>query len=96
MNTKFHPYTIYNETFKKFLDYSWIVKCVIPQARKSAKRVGYHKFQSTPISCSLKFMPLTYTTTYENLEWDNFPIFFYLITISGLTEYYVIIDRFLT
>ncbi len=96
MNTKFHPYTIYKENFNKFSDYCWVVKCVIPQARKSAKRVGYHKFQSTPISCSLKFTPLTYTTTYGNLEWDDFPIFFNPITISGLTEYYVILDHFLT
>jgi hypothetical protein len=76
MNTKFHPYTIYKENFNKFLDYCWVIKCVIPQTKKSAKRVGYHKIQSTPISCGLKFTPLAYTTTYENLEWEDFPTFF--------------------
>ncbi len=96
MNTKFHPYTIYKENFNKFFNYRWVVKYVITQARKSAKRVGYYKFQSTPISCRLKLTPLTYATTYENLEWDHFPIFFYLITINRLTEYYVILDHFLT
>jgi hypothetical protein len=96
MNTKFHPYTISKENFNKFLDYWWVVKCVIPQARKSAKWVGYHKLDSTPISCSLKFMPLTYTKTHENLEWDYFPNFFNPITTSGLIEYYVILGHFLT
>jgi hypothetical protein len=84
MNTKFHPNTTYKKILTSFFYYCWVVKCVIPQARKSAKRVGYHKFQSTPISCSLKFKPLTYTTTHENMEWDNFPNFFNPITISGL------------
>jgi len=69
---------IYNQRFKKYLDYHWIQQFIV-------QSVGSRKFkkardQLTHINCSYKFLPITYTSTKDvDLMWEDFANFYALI-----------------
>jgi hypothetical protein len=55
---------------------------VVIQVGNDGKKVGHCKFQHALASCSLKFTHTTYTTTNQNLEWEDFVDFSHLIDIT--------------
>jgi hypothetical protein len=75
---------IYKEIFT-FLCYCWVTKYVVRHVRNNAKEVGHYKFQHILVCHILKFTLTTCTTTYENLNWEDFANFFDVINVIEMT-----------
>jgi hypothetical protein len=74
---------LYNQKFKKFLYYHWVLSFIICRYNLNSHKKG--KFYSTPRNRSLLYTLIAYTkTTNQNLVWDDFEEFYALITYSQL------------
>ncbi len=78
--------------YVKSLYYHWVAKHVVIQVGSNARQVDHCIFQHVPASFhSLKFTTIAYTTTIDqNLEWEEFANFLYLIDITWVTQWHVI------
>jgi len=78
--------------YVKSLYYHWVAKHVVIQVGNDARQVDHCIFQHVPASFHcLKFTTIAYTTTIDqNLEWEEFANFLYLIDITWVTQWHVI------
>jgi hypothetical protein len=78
--------------YVKFLHYHWVAKHVVRQVGNDARQMDHCIFQLVMASShSLKFTTIAYTTTIDqNLEWEEFAKFLYLIDITWVTQWHVI------
>jgi hypothetical protein len=76
---------VYKEIFTNFLCYCWVAKYVVRHVKNNAKEVGHYKFQHVLICHILKFTLTTCTTTYQNLNWEDFANFFDVINVIEMT-----------
>jgi hypothetical protein len=80
---------IYKENFNKFIYFRWIAKSIILVVRKSAKIVGHGKFFRAQAQHTIRYTPITCTTTIdEDLDCTNFVNIFNLINTNVLTHKY--------
>jgi hypothetical protein len=71
---------IYNQRFKKYLDYHWIQQSTVQSAR--SRRFKRARDQLFHINHSYKFLPTTCTSTkYVDVIWEDFANFYILITL---------------
>jgi hypothetical protein len=78
---------LYNQKFKKFLYYHWVLSFIICRYNLNSHKKG--KFYPTTRNRSLLYTPIAYTkTTNQNLVWDGFEEFYALIISSQQLEIY--------
>jgi hypothetical protein len=80
---------LYNQKFKNYIYYHWIQQSIYKSYKITTLKKN--KYQLTPINCTLQFVPIICTNTFNvNLKWDDFFYFRALITSFTKLKYYAL------
>ncbi len=81
----------YTNKYSNYIYYRWVQQLSLPKCSSHSKSAIGRKFPILPTRCTLRYIPIAYTSTiYVTLDWKAFGAFYELVFSCEKVESYAI------